>query len=229
MSGGLPAEVCAAVAAGRLAPLPAALVARLLSGAVTLDVPAGTVVHHAGSGPLAQLLVRGVLRSVITSAEGRRVTIRYSRPGALLGIASVFSTGDAVDVQALTDVQLLALSVPVVQHLARTEVLVAHALLAEVSDRVCAYMEAVGHTTFASVRARLVRCLLDVAAEGRPGGPLVAPLSQQELAEHAGTVREVAVRVLRDLRDEGLVRTERGRVVLCDPDRLAAQTWAPAP
>ncbi|MEU6260736.1 Crp/Fnr family transcriptional regulator [Streptomyces sp. NPDC047043] len=200
-----------------------------MSGAVPLDVPAGAVVHHAGSGPPALLLVRGVLRSVITSEEGRRVTIRYARPGALLGIASAFSEGDTVDVHTLTDARLLALSVPVARQLARTEVRIGYALLAEVSDRLCEYMEAVGHTTFASVRQRLGRHLLDVAAVAPPTGELVAALSRQERAEHAGTVREVAVRILRDLRDEGLVRTERGRVVLCDPGRLAADTWPSTP
>jgi len=43
-----------------------------------------------------------------------------------------------------------------------------------------------------------------------------------------GTVREVIVRVLRELRQGGVVRTERDRIVIIDPARLIAeQAWNP--
>jgi biotin operon repressor len=51
-------------------------------------------------------------------------------------------------------------------------------------------------------------------------------ISQQELANAVGTVREVVVRVLRDLRQDGVVRTERDRIVLLEPARLIQeQGW----
>jgi CRP/FNR family transcriptional regulator len=64
---------------------------------------------------------------------------------------------------------------------------------------------------FRSVRARLARLLLVEAASG------AAELTHQELAERAGTVREIAGRALRRLAEEGLVRLERGRVIVLDP------------
>ncbi|NTV63672.1 MAG: winged helix-turn-helix domain-containing protein, partial [Oscillochloris sp.] len=66
-----------------------------------------------------------------------------------------------------------------------------------------------------TVRARLARQLLAEAAEG------TADLTQQELAERAGTVREIAGRALRRLAEDGLVRLERGRVIVLDPIGLA--------
>jgi CRP/FNR family transcriptional regulator, cyclic AMP receptor protein len=63
---------------------------------------------------------------------------------------------------------------------------------------------------FRSVRARLARQLLSVAGGGS------AAITQQELAERAGTIREMAGRALRRMADEGLVRLERGRVVVLD-------------
>ena len=67
------------------------------------------------------------------------------------------------------------------------------------------------------------RCLLDVAVDERRDGTLVARLSQQELAGQVGTVREVVVRVLRELRDAGVVRTERDEIVVLDPGHLSAE------
>jgi CRP/FNR family transcriptional regulator len=63
---------------------------------------------------------------------------------------------------------------------------------------------------FRTVRARLARQLLAEAADGE------AALTQQELAERTGTVREIAGRALRRLAEDGLVRLERGRVIVLD-------------
>jgi CRP/FNR family transcriptional regulator len=60
------------------------------------------------------------------------------------------------------------------------------------------------------VRARLARHLLEEAGGG------TAEMTHQELAERAGTVREMAGRALRRLAEEGLVRLERGRVIVLD-------------
>jgi CRP/FNR family transcriptional regulator len=51
----------------------------------------------------------------------------------------------------------------------------------------------------------------------RAGQTLIVQVSQQDLANAVGTVREVVVRVLRELRQDGLVRTERDRIVLLEP------------
>jgi len=54
-------------------------------------------------------------------------------------------------------------------------------------------------------------------------------VSQQELAEAVGSVREVVARVLRDLRGAGLVATGPDGVHVLDPAGLHDQTWnAPA-
>ena len=68
---------------------------------------------------------------------------------------------------------------------------------------------------FAPVRQRVARHLLDLASERQHGATLFAPISQQQLAEAVGSVREVVVRVLRDLRAEG-----------CHPDDHAAGSWS---
>jgi CRP/FNR family transcriptional regulator len=41
-----------------------------------------------------------------------------------------------------------------------------------------------------------------------------------------GSVREVVVRALREMREEGLIRTGRDEIELLDPDRLAAEAFA---
>jgi CRP/FNR family cyclic AMP-dependent transcriptional regulator len=56
----------------------------------------------------------------------------------------------------------------------------------------------------------------------------VAHVSQQELADAAGSVREVVARALRDLRVAGIVATAGDSVVILDPARLHAESGGPA-
>ena len=95
----------------------------------------------------------------------------------------------------------------------------ANLLLRELGERTAAYMNMIAATGLSSVRQRVVRHLLDLAAEG-DGGALVAHLTQQELADHVGTVREVVARILRELREEDLISTSRDKITLLDPTRL---------
>ena len=62
-----------------------------------------------------------------------------------------------------------------------------------------------------------------------PEGPLpvvVAAVTQQELADAAGTVREVVARVLKQLHHAGMTAGSDGGVVILDAARLDAEATA---
>ena len=64
----------------------------------------------------------------------------------------------------------------------------------------------------------------------KPGPRLTVSVSQRELAEAVGSVREVVVRTLRDLRESGVISTHRDHIVILDPLRLGHEqggTWVP--
>ncbi len=54
-----------------------------------------------------------------------------------------------------------------------------------------------------------------------PAGRLLAPVTQQTLAESVGSAREAVGRVLRELRADGLVATGVGEIEVLDPVGLA--------
>src|SRR5206468_11031134 len=80
----------------------------------------------------------------------------------------------------------------------------------------------VAASPFGTVRDKVDRHLLALSDDGRPGERRIAPITQQELADGVGTMREVAARALRDLRREGIVATAPGYIEILDPARLAA-------
>jgi CRP/FNR family cyclic AMP-dependent transcriptional regulator len=228
-------DVRTAVAKSHLHALQPDVLDGLLAGAVRAKIPAGSVTHREGEpAPHLELVISGVVRVFVTAPDGRTMTVRYCRPGALIGVASLFTAGFALPaaIQPLVDAEVLRMSPTMARRMAERDVRVALAFLAEQSERALNFLHEVPGSAFATVRQRVSRHLLDLAAQREPERnrttEIVVPVSQQELADAAGTVREVVVRVLRELRQEGVVRTERDQIVILHPARLVAeQGWNP--
>ena len=219
-------RVNAAIAASSLGLLPPEFIAELTVGASRLQVAARSTLHRASEeSPHLYLVVLGLVRVQVAVADGRTMTVRYARPGALLGVATLYAQRvRPFEIQALSDVDLLVLRPAVVRAKADHDPRVARALLTETSDRVMSFVADLSGQALASVRQRIARNLLDLASDYSNPDQLLAPVSQQELAESAGTVREVVVRVLREMRVEGIVQTGRGGIVIRDPERLMRLT-----
>ena len=224
-------EVLAAIGLSPLRDLPPELVAALTAEATRTLVRAGETIHGEGeAAPHLELVMSGLVRARVSAPDGRMLTVRYCRAGALVGTATLFAEGTRpFAIQALTDSSVLTFRPLIVRQLAAQEVRVANALLAETSARVLSFLGELSGSAFATVRQRLARHLLDLASERRHGRELVAAITQQELAEATGTVREVVVRVLRELRQEGVVHTGPHGITILEPQRLfeaaQAQRW----
>ena len=211
----------------------------LLVGAGRVRIAAGSVTHREGEdAPHLELVIAGVVRVFVTAPDGRTMTIRYCRPGALIGAVSLFAPGFALPAttQALVDAELLRLSPTAARRAVARDVRVAQAFLSELSERVLSFIWEIPGSAFATVRQRVARHLLDMASDRVPEPPsaprsrseLTVNVSQRELAEAVGTAREVVVRVLRELRQDGVVRTGRDQIVIADPDRLIRESgWNP--
>jgi CRP/FNR family cyclic AMP-dependent transcriptional regulator len=228
-------DVSSAVSMSNLRGLPGEVLDELMRGTVRTKIPAGSLMHREGeTARHLYLVVSGVVRVFVTSPDGRMMTVRYCRPGGLIGAMSLFATQFAMPgtTQALLDAELLKMSPEVVRRLGEVDVRVARAFLRELSERAWSFIHEIPGSTFATVRQRVARRLLDLASDqGADQGTreLIVPVTQQELADAVGTVREVIVRVLRELRQEGVVRTERDRMVIIDPARLIdEQGWNPS-
>jgi CRP/FNR family transcriptional regulator len=222
------AEVIGSIERSSLRGLPGDVIDRLAEGAFLRDVAAGTATHREGDPPFAELVIRGLVRAYVIAPNGRTTTIRYCRPGALMGTGTLFNESSPHargNLAALVDSRILKLHPPAVRALAERDIRVTRALLHETSARVAEYINELEASSSGSLRQRLARHLLDLAAEQQAGSRLLARATQEDLAGAIGTVREIVVRILRDMRQEGLVRTSRGRVEVLDPARLDAETY----
>lgn len=203
-----------------LSKLPIEAQRHLLDDAVILDLPAASVFYRDGDPPRAGVIVAGLVRMYLTSTSGRQVTVRYARLGDFAGAPLIVSGPVSVSAQAITPSTLLALSTDKMRSLAMADTRVSWLLAQEVTHLLKEVLDAFAGNAFGSVRQRVARHLLDLAAERQKGAALVAPVTQQALADAVGTAREVVARTLRELRDAGVVKSTNRGIVLLDPDRL---------
>jgi CRP/FNR family transcriptional regulator, cyclic AMP receptor protein len=169
---------------------------------------AGEYILLEGEKPSGLFFVcRGRVRLSRTATDGREQVL------ATLGLGASFISEPLFDAQpnhasarAMSAVECLLLPSDDFTALIRRYPDVAVAALRDQAARLRELVELVDDLAFRSVRARLL-------AEASSG---MAQLTQQELAERAGTVREIAGRALRRMAADGLVRLERGRVIVLD-------------
>ena len=95
------------------------------------------------------------------------------------------------------------------------------ALITEIRRLAAALVDAL----YIPVEERVWRRLRELGETYRhDGGPVIVPLTQDDLAQLAGTTRSTVNRVLRAGHDRGTIRLARGRIEILDQpelDRLA--------
>ncbi len=148
----------------------------------------------------------------------------FLRPGDIFGDIAVFSgTVYPGTVVALEEVKVWAIDGDAfLEQVARYPEL-ALAVIRRLAERVSYFIGLVEDLSLRSVEARLARTLVR-NAEPRDGD-LVVPRREwttfDQMATRLGTVRDVLSRALHTLEGEGLLKVERGEIVLLDPEGLA--------
>jgi CRP/FNR family transcriptional regulator len=219
-------EVLEAITRSFLGRLPTDLAARLLSEGELNDYPAGSTIYREAAPPRSVLVVSGLVRVYMTSAEGRQVTVRYARQADVLGIAVAVGGPVNVVAQTLAPTSLFSINHRLLTQAAREDAGIAWALAEEIDHRLYDTLQQVALNAFGSVKQRVAAHLLELAsAHSDAQGKLIANLSQQDLADSVGSVREVVARVLRDFRLAGIVATSPDSVVILEPLKLHDEAW----
>ena len=175
------------------------------------------------------IVVSGVTRLFIVSSTGRQLSLRYGRPGGMIGTTtSQRLSTTRLTVQAVTDCEVAVLDQSNFLELVATDGVVGAATVEEVARRLDDMYTSLAVTTFGTLQTRIMRHLLEVAVRDPATQRLVAPLTQQGLADAIGSSREVVSRTLASMRRAGLLETSKGEVMLLDPLRMAGRLagWA---
>lgn len=169
------------------------------------------------------LIAAGQMRVYRLSPEGREQVLTYLGPGEAFHLVSAVDGGPSpAYTSAWTAGTLYVLGRDRFLLLLRQEPGVALALLQRFAARLRHLTTLAEDLGVRTVRARLARLLLQLAPQ--PGqadtrSP-VRRFTHEEMAMQIGTVREVVGRTLRVFEEEGLIQTQRHRIVVLDPVAL---------
>ncbi len=204
---------------------PPRLLSELESDALRVDVPAGSEVYLENDEPRSSLVVVGLVRVYINRPDGRDVSVRYARPGDVIGIAAIYGGPAPVNVRMISDATLLMFNAEKLARIAKSTPSVGWILAEEVTRRLYDTLDLLSGNAPGSARQRVARLLLETATQQR-GQTVISPVSRQELADAIGAVPPVVTRVLRDLRIKGLIGTARHGILLLDPEGLYLEAQA---
>ena len=187
------------------------------------------VVHKGEAGSQLYGILRGRLKVMSTSEDGRDLVFNIMGPGQVFGDIALFDRGErSATIVALDDCELLCIDRRALLPLLERQPRIAIKLLSAMAARMRRLSELLEDSHFLNLRARLAKKLLDLASVyGEPtsdGVRLDLKLTQQELGDLVGTTRESINKQLRAWTELGMLVSERGQITIARADLLRAQS-----
>jgi CRP-like cAMP-binding protein len=204
--------------------------ARVANVAIRRTYASGeTVILEGDPCQAAYFVAEGQVRVYRLSPTGREQVLVRLGPGQAFNTVPPFKPRGVnhATVEPLTPVTLYAITCEDFHRLVGECPEVALALLRDFAGRLDHLTNLVEDLSLHTVRGRLAHFLLEHAPTEFSGtaeaGAVTQRWTQEEIAAHLGTVRDMVGRTLRAFTDAGLVRMERQRIMLLDREGLEAE------
>lgn len=177
------------------------------------------------------VVLRGRVKVFKLSADGREQVLRILGPGRSFNdVAAIDGGPNPGHVAGLADGAVCLVPVALLQRVMARYPQVCAAAVQVLAARLRAMTVLVEDLALRGVLPRVARLLLECSrgeaglVEGGEG--LCHPITQQQIAEMTGSVREVVQRSLKTLERDGAIELARARVTIRDPAVL--EFWAGA-
>lgn len=184
--------------------------------------PGEIVIFEGDPCEAVYFVVSGQVRVYRLSPGGREQVLARLGPGQSFNTVPPFKPAGVnhACVQALVLTDVYVIPCDDFRRLAGECRELAFAMLRDFAERLDHLTGLVEDLSLRTVRGRLARFLLEHADLGG----VTRRWTQEEIAAHLGTVRDMVGRTLRAFADAGLVQMERQRIVLLDREGLEAET-----
>jgi CRP/FNR family transcriptional regulator, cyclic AMP receptor protein len=195
---------------------PAAL--KTLAGAANhKSIPDSQVIQfESEEGDSVFILLKGNVRVFHSNYSGREQSISHLKPGDIFNLPIAFLQEPTIKANAVAvgQTEVLCISFTALRSLALQHPEIALAIIRILSQKLADLTETVYNLSLRSVRSRLALFLLQHTKSPSK------PWTQNEIAVHIGTVREVVARTLKSFIQEGFIQLERQQIVIVNPEAL---------
>jgi len=188
---------------------------KISASAIHKTLPPGEIVLHEGDeSASAYFVLSGKLEVFRLALSGREQVLAFLSAGQGFNTAPFFleEKHNPASVRTLEKAEVMA--IPADHFLALLSEIpdFNRLVMRDYSERLKQLTNKVEDLGLYSVRARLVRFILEQADQKE----IPSRWTQDEIASHIGTVRDVVGRSLRSLEQEGLIQIQRQRIHLLD-------------
>ena len=181
------------------------------------------------SGSSLFIVLQGRIKIYATSRTGRIKTFAFLDRGDFFGeMALLEGNTRSASAMAVQDAGLLIIHKRDFKRLLQSDSSLTLKLLRTLSERLRRANQEIESLSFQNVLGRVIRTLFQLSKKygRRTQGNRIriqTPITQQELAELAGTARELVTRALGSLKRMGCISEQDGRILLTDPEKM--KSW----
>ncbi len=184
-----------------------------------VTVPAGRILAG-GDRHRIGLIAGGLLRVFISAPNGREVTLTHAKRPDLIGsVLLAMVPAYEASAQTLIPSRIIAVDADVVRAVMMTDASAALLIVEQLARELRLAVAEIEFASFATLRQRVARQILAFAQPSEGG--LRARVTQQQLADAVGSLRESVARTLGELREERIVASSGGYLTVTDPSKLA--------
>jgi CRP-like cAMP-binding protein len=180
------------------------------------------VFHREDPGDSLHLISKGRFAIRIMTPLGDTVTIGIRGLGESFGEMALVAEGRkrSATVEALEEAETFAVYVAEFERLRREHPSVNQVLIGFLAEELDRQNQLLLEALYAPVERRVVSRLAELSALYAARDSVI-PLTQEQLAEMAGTSRATVNRVLREEQERGTVELRRGRTAVLDTEAIA--------
>ena len=170
------------------------------------------------------VVAEGRVKVLKHSSSGKEFIISFFDQGEMFGEVAVFENrAYPASAQAVTDVRVLGIRRADFLSFLSNRPQVAVRIINVLGGRLRKAQERLSDFAGARVEQRLARTLLMLSS--KLGSSL--SFTRQEIADMSGTTTETAIRIMSRLKDSGIIRSARGKIVILDENRLRLLSEGP--
>ncbi len=190
---------------------------------VRLSFRKGEIIAKQGAFATHIMFVKSGLVKLYRESENDQndLIINIYAADNILGLSSLF--GDSIfhySVAALEDSSLCLIEINIVRELVGRNSDFSVSVIKRLSRNNLLAYEILYAVTHKQLNGRMASAMIYLAREVFESSGFTMPLSRKELAEFTGMSVMSAVRAMKDLRQNGLIGSENGRIEILDMERL---------
>ena len=170
------------------------------------------------------IVAEGQVKALKHSSSGKEFIIAFFGPGEIFGEVAVFENKPyPASAQAVAETRVLGIKREDFLAFLASHPQVALRIISILGGRLREAQSRLRDFAGERVEQRLARTLLMLSLKLGP----TLPFTRQEIADMAGTTTETAIRFMSRLKDGGIIRSVRGKIVILDETKLKLLSEGP--